>query len=45
MLKDIAVHLPVDRPAGALIECAVSVARLFDAHLDGIACVYQALIR
>jgi hypothetical protein len=43
MLKDIAVHLPVDRPAGILIECAVSIARLFDAHLDGIACVYQAL--
>ena len=43
MLKDIAVHLPVDRPAGVLIECAVSIARLFDAHLDGIACVYQAL--
>jgi nucleotide-binding universal stress UspA family protein len=43
MLNDISVLLPVDRPAGALIDCAVSVASLFEAHLDGIACVYQAL--
>jgi nucleotide-binding universal stress UspA family protein len=43
MLKDIAVLLPVDRPAGALIDCAASVATLFEAHLDGIACVYQAM--
>ena len=43
MFKDIAVLLPVDRPAGALIECAASVAGLFEAHLDGIACVYQAM--
>ena len=43
MFNDIAVLLPVDRPAGALIDCAASVAGLFEAHLDGIACVYQAL--
>jgi nucleotide-binding universal stress UspA family protein len=43
MLNDIAVLLPVDRPAGALIDCAASVASRFEAHLDGIACVYQAL--
>jgi nucleotide-binding universal stress UspA family protein len=43
MFNDIAVLLPVDRPAGALIDCAVSVAGLFEAHLDGIACVYQDL--
>jgi len=43
MLHDISVLLPVDRPAGALIDCAASVAGLFEAHLDGIACVYQAL--
>jgi nucleotide-binding universal stress UspA family protein len=43
MFRDIAVRLPVDRPAGALIDCAVSVAQLFEAHLDGIACVYQPL--
>lgn len=43
MFKDIAVLLPVDRPAGALIDCAASVASLFEAHLDGIACVYQGM--
>jgi nucleotide-binding universal stress UspA family protein len=43
MFNDIAVLLPVDRPADALIECAASVAGLFEAHLDGIACVYQAV--
>jgi nucleotide-binding universal stress UspA family protein len=43
MLNDIAVLLPVDRPAGALIDCAASVASRFEAHLDGIVCVYQAL--
>jgi nucleotide-binding universal stress UspA family protein len=43
MFKDIAVLLHVDRPAGALIECAASVAGLFEAHLDGIACAYQAM--
>ena len=43
MLKDIAVLLPVDRPAGALIDYSASLARLFEAHLDGIACVYQAM--
>ena len=43
MLKDISVLLPVDRPVDALIDCAASVATLFEAHLDGIACVYQAL--
>lgn len=43
MFRDIAVLLPVDRPAGALIDCAAAVATLFEAHLDGIACVYQSL--
>ena len=42
MFRDIGVLLPVDRPAAALIDCAASVAALFEAHLDGIACVYQA---
>ena len=42
MLTDIAVLLPVDRPAGPLINCAAAVAGLFEAHLDGIACAYQA---
>ena len=43
MFRDISVLLPVDRPAGALIDCAASVAALFEAHLDGIVCVYQAM--
>jgi nucleotide-binding universal stress UspA family protein len=43
MLNDIAVFLPVDRPAGPLIDCAAAVAGLFEAHLDGIACAYQAV--
>jgi nucleotide-binding universal stress UspA family protein len=43
MFNDIAVLLPVDRPAGPLIDCAAAVAGLFEAHLDGIACAYQAL--
>lgn len=43
MFRDIAVFLPIDRPAGALIECAVSLASQFEAHLDGVACVYQSL--
>ena len=43
MLTDIAVLLPVDRPAGPLIDCAAAVAGLFEAHLDGIACAYQAI--
>lgn len=43
MLSDIAVFLPVDRPAGPLIDCAAAVAGLFEAHLDGIACAYQAV--
>ena len=41
MLKDIAVLLPIDRPAGPLINCATAVAGLFEAHLDGIVCAYQ----
>ena len=43
MLNDIVVHIPVDRPAGPVIDCAVSLANLFGAHLDGIASVYQSL--
>ncbi len=43
MPHDIAVLLPVDRPAGPLIDCATAVAGLFEAHLDGIACAYQAM--
>jgi len=43
MPKDIVVHIPIDRSSEHIIDCAVSVATCFDAHLDGIACVYQLL--
>jgi nucleotide-binding universal stress UspA family protein len=43
MLNDIVVHIPADRPADGLVACAVSVARAFDAHLDGIVCTYQPI--
>ena len=43
MLNDIVVHIPVYRPADPVIDCAVSLAGLFGAHLDGIASVYQSL--
>jgi nucleotide-binding universal stress UspA family protein len=43
MPKDIVVHIPIDRSSEHIIDCAVSVASCFDAHLDGIACVYQSL--
>jgi nucleotide-binding universal stress UspA family protein len=43
MLNDIVVHVPADRPADGLIDCAVSVAKVFDAHLDGIVCTYQPI--
>jgi hypothetical protein len=43
MLTDIVVHIPVDRPADPVIDCAVSLASLFGAHLDGIGSVYEFL--
>jgi len=43
MLRDIAVFLPIDRPASALIDSATSVASAFKAHLDGIACAYLSI--
>jgi nucleotide-binding universal stress UspA family protein len=43
MLSDIVVHIPVDHAAEPVIECAVSVAALFDAHLDGLVAVYQPI--
>ncbi|MBI5129461.1 MAG: universal stress protein [Rhodopseudomonas palustris] len=43
MLNDIVVHIPADRPADGIVECAVSVAKAFDAHLDGIVCTYQPI--
>ena len=43
MLNDVLVHLPVERPAEPVIDCAVSVAKLFGAHLEAIACAYQPI--
>jgi nucleotide-binding universal stress UspA family protein len=43
MPSDFVVHIPIDRSSEQIIDCAVSVASSFDAHLDGIACVYQSL--
>lgn len=43
MLNDVVVHIPADRPADGLVECAVSVAQTFDAHLDGFVCTYQPI--
>jgi len=42
MLRDIVVHIPSDRSAQPVIDCAVSIGSIFDAHIDGIACVYPA---
>lgn len=43
MLSDIVVHIPADHEADAVIDCAISAAVLFDAHLDGIVGVYQPI--
>ena len=41
MFRDISFLLPVYQPADVLIDCAASVASLFEAHLYVIACVFQ----
>jgi nucleotide-binding universal stress UspA family protein len=43
MLKDIVVHIPVERPAEPVVDCALSVASMFGAHLDGVVCTYQSI--
>lgn len=43
MIKDIAVHLPVDRPAEPVIDCAISLATMFAAHLQGLVATYQVI--
>ncbi len=43
MLRDIVVHIPVDQSAQPIIDCATSIGRIFDAYLEGIACVYPTL--
>jgi len=42
MLKDILVHIPTDQRAKPIIDCAVSLAQAFDAHLDGAARIYRS---
>jgi nucleotide-binding universal stress UspA family protein len=41
MMKDILVHIPVDDRAKPIIDCAVSLAQNFGAHLDGVVRIYQ----
>ena len=41
MIKDIVVNLSVGKPAGPAADYAVSVAAAFDAHLAGIAFLYD----
>jgi nucleotide-binding universal stress UspA family protein len=43
VIKDIAVHLPVDRPAEPVIDCAISLASMFAAHLQGLVATYQVI--
>ena len=43
MIKDIAVHLPVDRPMEPVLDCAMSLAAMFAAHLQGIVATYQVI--
>lgn len=43
VIKDIAVHLPVDRPAEPVIGCAISLASMFAAHLQGLVATYQVI--
>lgn len=42
MFKDILVHIPVDDRAKPIIDCAVSLAKNFGAHLDGVVRIYQS---
>ncbi|CAN5307923.1 universal stress protein [soil metagenome] len=43
MVKDILVHLPVDRPAEPVLDCAISIAKMFGARLRGIVAAYQVI--
>jgi len=42
-LKDVIVHIPVDRPAEPVIDCALTVAEAFGARLTGVVCAYQTI--
>jgi len=41
MLKDFLVHIPVDDRTNAIIDCSISLAQHFGAHLDGVVRVYE----
>jgi nucleotide-binding universal stress UspA family protein len=42
MLKNLLVHLPSERPLQPVVDCAVSLAARFEAHLDAVAIGYEA---
>jgi nucleotide-binding universal stress UspA family protein len=42
-LKDVIVHIPVDRPAEPVVDCALAVAEVFGSHLTGVVGAYQAI--
>jgi nucleotide-binding universal stress UspA family protein len=44
MIKDIVVHLSVGKPRDIAGDYAISVASAFDAHLSGVACVYEPVV-
>jgi nucleotide-binding universal stress UspA family protein len=43
VIRDIAVHLPVDRPIEPALDCPISLATLFAADLQGIVATYQVI--
>lgn len=44
MIKDAVVNLPVGNPQNRVVDFAVSVASTFDAHLAGVAFVYDPFV-
>jgi hypothetical protein len=45
MIKDILVSVPVGASSTPAVDYAISVATTFDAHLAGVAFVYQPVVR
>lgn len=44
MLKDIVAYLPLGETAAPVVDLSVSMAGMFDAHVEGIAFVYQPVV-
>jgi len=44
MIKDIVVHLSVDTDRDPAVDCALSLAGLFDAHVAGVAFIYDPVV-